>query len=86
MDEGASTSATACSAPLQSGKRTFNDDELVIIKKIFGESMESGIFLPGEKVDDLAKEHMLSIFNKYGSVKIRNKYRELKARFIRNKK
>lgn len=69
-----------------SSKRTFLTEEIEHIKSVFWPLMEQGSYMSGVEIDKIANENFKDIFDKYGRVKIRNKYRELKARFLRQSK
>ena len=67
-----------------SSKRTFLSDERTVITEVFLPLMKLGKFLDGCDVDKLAIKEMPELFSKHGSVKIRNKYRDFKARVKKN--
>jgi len=48
--------------------------------------LEANKFLTSPQIDTVAIEHLGDIYNSHGPVKIRNKFRELKARFLRTQK
>ena len=68
-------------APEVTGKRTFSDSELTTIKNVFREGLLNEEFLKSSEIIVLAEEQMPEIFERYGKVKICNKYRELEAWF-----
>ena len=63
--------------------RTFLDDDRDSLKELFVPFFKDKKYLTGHKVDVVVKRELPEMFKRYGSVKIRNKYREFKARFVK---
>ena len=68
-----------------SSKRTFYDVDRDRIYEVFWAKLEAGQFLSSSQIDSLAKAEFPDLFDRYGAVKLRNKFREYKARFLRMK-
>lgn len=69
-----------------SSNRSFDDSMRESLKNLFIPLMEEGIFLRGCEVDTLLSDNLPTILALHGSVRCRNKYREIKARFIKKNK
>ena len=77
LDEISSTASTS------STKRTFNGRHRQQLIDFWKPLFEKGKFLSGNKIDMLISKKFPIIFKAYGSKKIRAKYRDLKASFLR---
>ena len=69
-----------------SSKQSFSQEMREDLKAAFIPLMEEGTFLSGAQVDDYLNKNLPSILSLHGSVRCLNKYRELKAKFLRNSK
>lgn len=70
---------------IASSGKTFSSDDRYCLNERFGAALKKTTNISGSEVDALVKGAFPRILKKYGSVRIRNKFRDLKSRFLKGK-
>ena len=74
MESSTSSEVSEMNLNGYSNRRTFTNEHIDKFNSVFLPLMDEGVFLTGKQVDEVAIREMKDIFDKFGTVKVRNKY------------
>ena len=66
-------------------RATFYEEDREILRSLFESLLQKKTTYPGVEIDIIVKREHPDVFDRYGSVRIRNKFRDQKARFLEKK-